>query len=1128
MQRIDGKIVFSASDLVNFTECEHLVALDLLDLESPLPKAKEDPQAEIVARMGFAHEEAYLKRLREAGLDPINVRESAKDVAGALERTREAMAKGAAVIYQGCLRSADFLGYVDFLRRTDEPPALGQASYEAVDTKLARSAKPSFILQLCLYSDLLGEAQGALPRRMHVVLGDGSERSLRLLDYFYYYRAVKERFLEWVGRGVAGTYPERSARCDTCRWRELCAERWLEEDHLNQVANITRAQIEKLKSAQVTTLAALARSEPGLRIPGIQPATCDRLRRQAALQLRKREDRQDRFELLDIPEGEIRGFLRLPEPDPADVFFDLEGDPFEDNGLEYLFGVFYHDDGKAKFTAAWAHDRGGEKRAFEGFIRFVTERLARYPKMHIYHYGAYEESALKRLMSLHGTCEAEVDDLLRGARLVDLYKVARESLLVSEPGYSLKNLETFYMEEARRGAVTDAGGSIVYYELWKMTGDPALLEAIRAYNEDDCRSLFLLRQWLLSLRPKELPWFAAAVGGGEEEKSEAVREAEARLAEYERKLLGAAGRRGKLPAEEKRFRELVFHLLDFHRRAAKPAWWAMFARHEMTDEELIDDPECIGAMEASPDHPPKQVKRSMIYTFKFPDQQFKFDVGDKCHRADTLEHAGEIVALDEKKQLISIKRGMKSGTLPQRLSIIPAGPVASGTLREALYRFADSIIEESRRYPALEAILKRERPVVKGLKAGEPLMRGAGDSTRQTVEAVLRLSNSYLFVQGPPGAGKTYVGSHVIAALLEKGYRIGVSSNSHKAINNLLEALEERAKERGLRFEGIKKSTDLDTFFKGNMITNVTEKKAAVWSNAQLLAGTAWLFCEPELDGKLDYLFVDEAGQVALANLVAMGTSAKNIVLLGDQMQLQQPIQGVHPGDSGESVLDYLLRGEATIAPDRGIFLETTWRMHEEVCRFISDAVYDGKLHPEPGHQRQRLKLEADAHPELRPTGIRFIAIHHEGCSQRSEKEAEVVRDLYLSLLRQSFVDRRGEPHPMTPENILVVAPYNMQVNLLRRRLPEGARVGTVDKFQGQQAEVVIVSMATSSGDDLPRFMEFLYSKNRLNVALSRARCLAILIASPALKAIRCKTVEQMALVSTLCWVDEYAGRLGS
>lgn len=518
MQRIDGKIVFSAGDLVNFTDCEHLIALDLCDLESPLPKAEEDPQAEAVARLGFSHEEAYLERLREAGLEPVNVKQTATSVAAALEQTKEAMARGAAVIYQGCLRSADFLGYVDFLRRAEEPSDLGSWRYEAVDTKLARSARPTFVLQLCLYSDLLREAQGALPSRIHVVLGDRSERSLRLLDYFYYYRTVKERFLEWVRHGPQEIHPERCKRCDTCRWRELCTARWIEDDHLNQVANITRAQIEKLRAAKITTLAALARSKPGLRVPGIQPATLDRLRRQAALQLHKREKREDGFELLDIPEGETRGFLRLPEPDPGDVFFDLEGDPFEESGLEYLLGVFYHEAGAPKFTPTWAHDRGEERRAFKSFIRFVTERLGRHPKMHIYHYGAYEESALKRLMSLHGTCEAEVDELLRKAKLVDLYKVVREALLISEPAYSLKNLEKFYMSKGRSGAVTDAGGSIVYYELWKTTGDAAILEAIRAYNEEDCRSLFLLRQWLLGLRPKELPWFTASAGEEGEEK----------------------------------------------------------------------------------------------------------------------------------------------------------------------------------------------------------------------------------------------------------------------------------------------------------------------------------------------------------------------------------------------------------------------------------------------------------------------------------------------------------------------------------------------------------------------------------------------------------------------------------
>ena len=257
------------------------------------------------------------------------------------------------------------------------------------------------------------------------------------------------------------------------------------------------------------------------------------------------------------------------------------------------------------------------------------------------------------------------------------------------------------------------------------------------------------------------------------------------------------------------------------------------------------------------------------------------------------------------------------------------------------------------------------------------------------------------------------------------------------------------------------------------------------------MAGTAWLFADPAADQMFDALFVDEAGQVAMANLIAAGTCARNIVLLGDQMQLSQPVQGVHPGRSGDSALDYLLDEAATIAPDRGIFLATSFRMHPGVCRFISDAVYDGRLEPEAGNVRRVLVLNDGAHPLLRAAGIVHAPIQHQGCSQGSEAEAALVREVYDSALQQRYTDRDGVEHPMSPENILVVAPYNVQVNLLKRVLPDGARVGTVDKFQGQEAELVIVSMTTSSEQDLPRHIESLYSKNRLNVAVSRAKCLA-------------------------------------
>jgi superfamily I DNA and/or RNA helicase len=273
----------------------------------------------------------------------------------------------------------------------------------------------------------------------------------------------------------------------------------------------------------------------------------------------------------------------------------------------------------------------------------------------------------------------------------------------------------------------------------------------------------------------------------------------------------------------------------------------------------------------------------------------------------------------------------------------------------------------------------------------------------------------------------------------------------------------------------------------------------------------------------MHYLFIDEVGQVSLANTVAMGVSARNVILVGDQMQLSQPLKGSHPGRSGLSALEHLLGDAATVPPERGVFLSKTRRMHPDLCRFISDAFYDGRLIAEAENERQRLVLNPDADPALAPTGLRFISIEHEGCSQKSEPEADRVRKLYHSLLAQRWTDREGRLRPIGIDDILVVSPYNMQVNLLRSRLPEGARVGTVDKFQGQEAAVVLISMATSSGDDLPRQIEFLYSRNRLNVAISRARCLAVIVASPRLLETSCSTIEQMRLVNALCWAKNFA-----
>jgi uncharacterized protein len=1131
MQKKSGSYLFSASDIVSFLECEHSTTLALQNFETPLEKAPEDPQLKLIQEKGLDHEAAYFEKLT-ASRSWLDVNTAGESPEIRVAATIEAMRKGVDVIFQAAFLHGNFLGYADFLVKVDAPSDLGAYSYEVQDTKLARTPRGKFIIQLCFYSWLLSLVQGKMPQSMQVVLGSGQEVAFRVADYFMYFQDVRARFERHIKDWrMAGTYPNPCDKCSQCVWINLCDARRSEDDHLSYVANITKAQTRKLSENGVTTLAQLAALPPATPIPKLSSKTLERLRAQAALQLRARNEGGRHFERLPKDGHGLRGFERLPFPSAGDMYFDIEGDPLEEGGLEYLFGLYVIDDGVETFVPFWAHSRTQEKVAFEHFIDFVYERLRRFPDAHIYHYAAYEETALKKLMSLHGTREADVDGLLRTGKLVDLYKVVREALLLSESSYSIKYVEKFYLDE-RVGDVTNAGASIVYYEKWKATQEPRLLEQIADYNRDDVISTFKLHQWLRGLRPQDMRWATpAASEGGEESPPIAAGERkpiEIQLEEFERAMCEGIPEREDERTEGHAHRLLTYQLLDYHRREQKPEWWAYFDRIEMTDTELIEDVECIGGAKLDRTVEREKVKSSYRYAYTFPPQETKLR-GPKAMDLRTQKSLSR-VQVSHAEGRLTFTLGARSEA-PDVLALGPDRPVGYDVIVGAVFRYAASLrdaqADMNSRFPAIDDLLRRRMPRIESVAEGCALVDEAEPLLSQVIEVVLGMRDTTLFLQGPPGAGKTYTGSRVILALLQAGKRVGVSSNSHHAINNLLRAVEKSAKVQGFEFSGVKKSTkdQEDTCINGDFVKDVFDNEVIAASGAQLVAGTAWVFSREDLEGELDYLFVDEAGQVSLGNVVGMGTSARNIVLLGDQMQLGQPTKGVHPGGSGQSVLEYLLGGLSTIPPARGVFLNTTYRMHPDLCEFISDAIYDGRLNAHEKTARQGVVLRPDAHPALAASGIRVVPVVHDGNAQESLEEAGCVRDLFVSLLRQEYLDEDGKLCPLSTDDILVVAPYNMQVNVLRQYLPPDARVGTVDKFQGQEAQVVIISMATSNSDYLPRDIEFLFSKNRLNVALSRAKSLALLVASPELTSIRCKTPEQMALVNTLCWVAQVSDR---
>jgi predicted RecB family nuclease len=1077
MQLRDGKLSLSPSDVTAYLACEHLTTLSLQVARGELVAPPfENDQAALIFRKGDEHERAYLQRLINEGRHVVDLSSEPVDWETGPLAAEEAMRAGAEVIYQAALLGEGWRGVADFLLRVDSPSDLGRFSYEALDTKLARHAKPAYILQLCFYSERIAAIQGTEPAHIHVLLGNLTQEIFKPEEFGAYYRRVCRRLEDFVA-DPPPTEPYPVDRCSICEFRPLCDEYWLDVDHLTGVAGIHRRQVASLRAAGIGTLAALgaARADP---VPhGIPEDTFEKLRQQARLQLHVRTTGEDVYELLE-PRPES-GFALLPDPSPGDLFFDFEGNPFwdQEGSLEYLWGILDADGG---YEPIFASTREEERAAFEQFVDLVHERLATDPALHVYHYAAYEITQLRRLMGQYGTREVELDDLLRRGVFVDLLKVVRGGLRASRPGYGLKELEAF-LPLAREAEIKEGGASIVAFEEWMLTRDQAILDQLAAYNREDCVATRLLRDWLLERRQEALDTFGP-FPPPEPVESKPLKPEKAERAALREALLATGDETCTLAGQ----------LLDYHDRERKPIWWAYFDRREMTPEELVEDAESIGRLEPTGEH--EHVAKSIVYAFTFPAQEHKLGQGQDVRDPATGERAGEIVELDRDARTLKLRRGPSLKDVPQPQALIPGSPYLTRDQEDALERIGGSLLHGTRRYAAVESILRRE-PFDRDVQTTDLREMGA---------LLLSLGGRQLVIQGPPGSGKTWTSGRLIARLLAAGKTVGVASTSHRAIHKLLAEVEAGAEELGLAFHGVKKASggNPESMYEGTQIENVLDNEDT--ADAGLLGGTAWLFSDPELDGRLDYLFVDEAGQVSLADACAMATCAHNVVLVGDPQQLAQVLQGTHPDGTEASVLEHLLAGLPTIPPDRGLFLERTFRLHPDVCDYISEEFYERRLLPDPVTATRTTPFG---------TGLRYLPVEHEDNRQESPEEAEAVRAEIARLVTAG----------VAPEEIKVVAAFNAQVQRLQGVLPAGVEVGTVDKFQGQEALVVFYSMASSSGDDIPRGLGFLLSRNRLNVAVSRAQALAYLVCSPRLLEVDCRTIPHMRLANALCRFVELA-----
>lgn len=1106
----NGSVVYSPSDLITFLESEFASWMDRLTLERPDCAVADGPddQSRMIMDAGVIHEKHVLEAL--ATENSITHISSCPDRAAA---TFRAMTDGAPIIYQAYLEHAEFIGIADFLIRTKGSSSLGDYHYEVWDAKLGQSMKPHYAVQLCCYSEMLTSVQGELPSHIGVFLANGEKRRLTLRDFIYYYRVLKTGFLDFQNGLTGSEFPDPANYREHGRWSMYAENRLRQANDLSIVANIRASQIKHLRLSGIRTVKDLLATTDTL-VPGLSAKTHQRLCDQAELQVASAGRVIPQYRVLPHDRGGI-GLSLLPPASPGDVCFDIEGYPLISGGLEYLLGVIDLESGRPRFSDWWAHDRHQEKQSFRDFISWIFSKRQEDPAMHVYHYAPYETSALKRLAARHGCCEEEVDELLRAHVFVDLYAVVRQGLLVGEPAYSLKNIEHIYMPK-RTGEVATAGDSMVYYHSWrhKRDGDDwrasPTLRLIRDYNEADCDSTWKLLEWLRTIQQEAgIPYAGPVVEAQSTELSPRAQMALAMLDEIP-DLPG-------VDAERWRAHRLLAQVLEFHRREDKPTWWAFFDRSASTDAELEEDPDCLANLERT-DRPAVTVKRSFEYEYQFnPEQETRLRAGNDCYFSHDLKISVEITHLDFDRGLLTFQFGKTRPAPPQRLNLIPDEIVPAKIIVDAIERLVRAYRETGSIPQALEDFFYRRGPRISGRDSGSVIPAGA-DQLQGAIHAALNLNRSTLCIQGPPGCGKTYTAARMITTLLGAGQRIGIMSTGHRAVDLLLSSSVKEAQDRGVSFTAAKVGGGEEATSSRIQYRPKPGDLFNLDIVPDLVGGTAWLFSHPKAAGLFDYLFIDEAGQVSVANLVGVAASAANLILLGDQMQLEQPTQGTHPDDSGLSILQYLLQGKPTIPDELGIFLSRTWRMRPELCEFISDAVYDGRLTAEAVTSSRELHLDAEGRGRLAASaGVVYVPIDHDGNQCESEEEVDSVEDILRDLRRAQIVEN-GVARPFRDDDVLVVSPYNLQVRRLRQRFP-GIRVGTVDKFQGQEAPIVIVSMAASSAEDAPRGIEFLFCKNRLNVALSRAQILAIVVASPKLAKAKCAKIEQIELANLFCRV---------
>ena len=1147
--------LFSRSPVIGaWWEEQH--AIDPKRTPRPATKALED----LLFDAGLEHETVLIAQLKRDGKRVAELR--GKQDEADYEATLEAMRSGADFIWQASLRNGEMRGSADLLERIEQPSALGDWSYIPIECKLSSHPKPIYLVQACAYCELLTPILGSRPERFKLYLGGGRFHDYSSQEFWSWYEQLRQRYRVFRAGFVPSQEPE-DAPGDHGLWEPFIQQRLEAKRDLILVAGMRQSQRSRLRAAGIRTIEELAACPEDQPIAALDPAVLARLRDQARIQMASaaRVDGRPAHHVRPLDQ-QAKGLAMLPASATGDIWFDMEGfpDPIHGDKLEYLFGACYRDEqGTLQFADWWAHNAAEEKQAFDQFVQWVQRRRERYPDLHIYHYASYEKTALGNLASRHQLHQGEIDQWLRDELLVDLYPIVRNGLLVGAPSYSIKKVERLY-GPPREDEVENAADSVVQYAEWKKCGDPRILKDLRDYNEKDCQVTEGLHRFLLALpEMQQLSFRANKWGTCAREDAE-----EAQTSAYEKDLEVAARELlQELPTTlddpqaigprgiSWRLQKLIAQLIDFHEREGKVEWWEFFNRLQMSPDDREVDSEVIAGARLESVEP---IRRSLGYRYRFDaDQPLKlsaregrppsFAVVPLCCSGERLvplphllkadgrawgtpglldDTAADRVTLTVTQDALAKAVCLEGSGLPSQADLVPFPKSIYRIMLKHLVRLAQGWVFERKPLPAalLHLLERRTSPELEPLN--EAIRREPASTARALAAFLQQADGIGLSLQGPPGTGKTTVTGELIADLVAAGQRVAVSSNSNEAINNLLLKVQDRLDARNASALVVKVASSSSEkadvkALSGSRVQALQEKDLP--DTPAVLGGTVYTFVKESYDDTpFDLLVIDEAGQVSLSNLLFMSRIARNILLVGDQQQLSQPNRAAHPDDSGLSCLDYAMADEAVVPRNRGVFLATSWRMPPSLTELVSELFYAGELQASEANGANRVQWPGQAQ------GLLFDAVQHSGNSTASDEEVERIAALVDQLYGQPYqraclVNGKVsiESGVLGQKQILITAPYNLQVNRLQKRIGDKARIGTVDKFQGQEAPVAIHSLTASDGDAAPRGIDFLLDANRLNVAISRAQCLSIVVGSPELATGISTSIANVQRLSRLC-----------